>query len=663
MQDPSYWVRHLRHTVRFADGMTTLLEDASRVFVEVGPGRTLSGLARQQPKKLLASTPTMRHPKEACSDVAFLLGTAGRMWLGGARLGWEKLVSGPRRRVPLPSYPFERERYWIEPGKTLAAARSSGPLGKRPESASWFYAHSWKTEGLVPSPPLPASTKWLLLANDSSLSTALSARLPGQVTLVTAGKHFQRLGPQRYTIRTDDASDYDALVQALAQAGELPSRVVHLLGVTAKPPAWAKLARGSELAAFDRELSDFYSSQLFLVQALAQELEELEWVTVATSLFALAGEQATTPAKALLLGPTRVIPREWPRMRARVVDFAPFARNSFQQERLIDELVLELGAGAQQAVVAYRSGTRWVEQVEPTRIDAAPDRAWLQPKAAVLITGGLGGIGFAVATHLARVARARLVLVGRSQLPARDSWDKLLRAGSASESQRLNIEKVRELEALGAEVVVESADVTDLEAMRRVLARARARFGRLAGVVHSAGTLRDAPIALRRGEQGSEVIATKAKGALVLDELLRSSPPDFFVLFSSVSSLLGLPGQVDYTSGNAFLDAFARARSARCPGRTVSIDWNAWQEVGMAVDLVRAQRAGIHVGSHPLLKTFRRAQRPGRALCNGHLARETVAGVGARRARCRCGDSGHRLRRAGPRRARPQIRGASARDP
>ncbi|MBE7384660.1 MAG: SDR family NAD(P)-dependent oxidoreductase [Leptolyngbya sp. SIO1E4] len=117
---PAYWTSHLRQTVRFAEGLQVLLKQPTQVLLEVGPGRTLSTLAKQHPAKqpeqvILTS---LRHPQEKQSDVAFLLNTLGQLWLTGVRVDWSGFYAHEQRhRLPLPTYPFERERYWIDPPK------------------------------------------------------------------------------------------------------------------------------------------------------------------------------------------------------------------------------------------------------------------------------------------------------------------------------------------------------------------------------------------------------------------------------------------------------------------------------------------------------------------------------------------------------------------
>jgi len=128
--DPNYWVRHLRNTIRFSDCIEELLKEPNRVFLEVGPGKTLSTLVRQHPDKtqnhiVLSST---RHPNEQKSDVAHIFNTIGHLWLAGIQVDWPKFYTNERRiRIPLPTYPFDRKRYWLKEKKQIYPV-SSAPL-------------------------------------------------------------------------------------------------------------------------------------------------------------------------------------------------------------------------------------------------------------------------------------------------------------------------------------------------------------------------------------------------------------------------------------------------------------------------------------------------------------------------------------------------------
>ncbi len=194
--DPDYWVRHLRNEVRFRDGIDTILTDTNRVLIEIGPGRTLASLARMAPAKPAAVSATMRHPKEAGADVGFALAAVGRAWEAGVVIDPARLFGDEERhRVPLPTYPFEHQRYWVEPdvaGTTRATPK--GVLRKRPILDEWFSAPSWRRS--VPGPLAErAGTGPVVIIDDGDpLAAALAARLAParRVVSVVLGERFQR---------------------------------------------------------------------------------------------------------------------------------------------------------------------------------------------------------------------------------------------------------------------------------------------------------------------------------------------------------------------------------------------------------------------------------------------------------------------------------------
>jgi acyl transferase domain-containing protein/thioesterase domain-containing protein len=611
--DPTYWVKHLRSTVCFADGLATILEQPGRVLIEVGPGRTLSSLGRQQPRKAVTSLSTLRHPKEEASDVSFLLGTIGKLWLSGVAVDWKGLHDGEhRRRVPLPTYPFERQRFWIERGDAPSAPKERRPsLAKQADLADWFHLPSWRRSILPTSRPQGATKPvYVVFADSVGLAARLVRRLEARVIVtVVPGRAFGRTGEHAYTVAPGERADYDALVADLATRGIMPQRIVHLWAVTAERPAWAVLTRrpSSRLSAFDGGQVFYFYSLLFLAQALAVHTDPIELTIVSSNLQQIAGEAPRCAEKATLLGPCLVIPRELPNVATRSVDVVLPARGSWQEERLLGQLAGELAVPPVDKVCAYRGADRWVQTFEAARLGPA-EASWVRPQGVYLITGGLGGIGLELAEHMAQAAHVKLVLVGRTALPPRSMWGSFLAAHGAEDATSRKILKLEAIEALGSEVMLASANIAEREQMQKVVADVKKRFGAIRGVVHAAGKLDDVLMALRPPEAVSEVIATKVKGALVLDAVLRRTHLDFFVVFSSVSSILGLPGQVDYTAANAFLDAFAQEVAAREGTRAVSINWSAWREVGMAAALsthpARLPALAMQPGVHPLLERW-----------------------------------------------------------
>jgi len=263
---------------------------------------------------------------------------------------------------------------------------------------------------------------------------------------------------------------------------------------------------------------------------------------------------------------------------------------SRQEARLIEHILDELQAAPTDMMAAYRGDYRWVQAHEPVRLAKAPGRPQqLRDKGTYLISGGLGRIGLAFAEYLARAVQARLVLVGRSALPRREGWADWLATRGEEDAASRAIRKVQELERLGAEVLVAQGDVADREQMRQVLTTARQRFGTLHGVIHAAGIvgLQSFHLAREVGQaQADEQFRPKARGLLVLHELLAGEELDFAVLLSSLAGVLGGPGVTAYGAANLFLDAFARAHGRASSIPWMSINWDGWHKERAASGLV-----------------------------------------------------------------------------
>lgn len=590
---PSYWAKHLRQTVRFADGIEELLKEPSRVFLEIGPGQTLGTLAKRHPERtveqvVLSSLP---HAHDRHSDVGFLLNTLGRLWLAGARVDWPAFYAGQSaRRVPLPTYPFERQRYWIEPpGPAGGNTRRPQPLTKKAEIADWFYLPLWKqTPPLAPSRHFTTAREkpcWLIFTDACGIGSRLARQLEeaGQdVTSVSAGEQFDRRGERRYQINPREPADYQALLEELCAGGKRPQLILHLWGVTADDD----LRRVRE-SLEDAQHLGFYSL-LFLAQACgAQKMTERVRIGVVTNgVQEVTGEEKLSPAKATVLGPCRVIPQEYPHIACRSVDVVLPPPGSRHEEKLINLLITELAGEPSGSTVAYRGDHRWEQTFEAVRLDgAAAGTPLLKAGGVYLITGGLGGIGLELAEHLARTIGAKLILTGRSPFPPREEWDRWLAGHTDEDVVSRKIRKLRALEELGAEVLVARADAADVEEMRAVVSRARARFGEIRGVIHAAGIAGGGMIQLKAPEVAASVLAPKVEGTIVLDAIFKDAKLDLLVLCAARTGIVGGVGQADYTAANAFLDAFARDNTKRQPETyTVAIDWGTWQEVGMAVN-------------------------------------------------------------------------------
>ena len=557
--DPEYWARHLRGTVRFADGLAELLREPGRSCLEIGPGNALTTLAREVGAQ--AAIASLPHPNDRRSDLAFAMTALGRLWLAGVEVDWTAFHAGERRlRVPLPTYPFERQKYWVGGNGFLGigSAVERPSLAKRPDPADWLYAPTWKR--VVAPARRETAGPCLLIGAPEGLAERLRA----------AGWEVETAGLEDdFAVRRDE--------------GRTPRTFVHLGGLAGE--------------GYEEVQERGFRSLVRLAQALGESAEPVDLCIVAAGLFDVTGGEELRPERATLLGPARVIPWELPHVACRTVDV--------ELPLDLDALAREILRGAGEKTVALRGGRRWVPDWEPVRLDGeAVQPPRLREDGVYLVTGGLGGVGSEIAKSLARGRRVRLALLGRTPLPPREDWAARM---TADDDVAVRLRRVLALEELGAEVLPLAADVTDRAALERALDEIRRRFGPLRGVVHAAGTAGGVLIQRQTDEDAERALAPRVRGALLLAELLRGEPLDFLALASSLGSLFGEPGQTGLCAAGAFFDAFAQARSRRPGTFTVSIDWDTWREVGMAADirglseeLRRAREQALDTGIAPV---------------------------------------------------------------
>jgi acyl transferase domain-containing protein/acyl carrier protein len=489
---------------------------------------------------------------DAPQSVEDALARLGTLWARGVPVDWEAFYAGEqRRRIELPTYPFERRRYWFDDGKGEQPANS-----RRANVATWFSAASWKRAGAPVSGG--GAGPWLLFADAGDFAGQVAADLERRgetVRFVWPGSAFRRLAEGCFTVRPGERADYDALLCHLQKSQCLPARIAHF---------WMA---GTSAATLDATLEHGFYSLLALAQALGDmAIDACRIDVVTTGLADVTGLETMEPAKAAVLGPCQTIQYEYGHLSARVIDI--------EDRTPAGQVVAELLCGDVEDV-ALRGRYRWKHALEPAPLATAGEPP-LHRRGAYLITGGLGGLGLTLAEHLAQSWQARLVLIGRTGIAPRPEWKHIVKQGTDVAAIR-RIETVRRIEDAGGEALIVEANVCDADAMRRAVDLAVERFGALHGAFHLAGVPGSGLMQLKTREAAARVLAPKVQGMLNLTDALAGQPLDFLLLFSSVVTAAGGgPGQADYCAANAFLDAFARAH-ATDHGRTIALSWGEWQ--------------------------------------------------------------------------------------
>ena len=594
--DPDYWVGHLRNTVLFADDITTLAQESGRVYLEVGPGKALSSLVKMHGQvkadKVLSS---LRHPEDDIGDDAYFLTVLGQLWACGVDVDFDQYWGDvPRQKVVLPSYAFQRSRYFIEPGQGQIETKDD-LLMRLEDTADWSYAPVWtprlaECEIDVESELGDAENhSWLIFTDQGGTGAALAKRLrdAGQdVVTVATGDAFAETGPNSYALAPERGRDgYDALIHSLMSKGRVPDRVVHMWLLTEDESH----RPGSSF--FHRNQEQGLMSLFFLAQAVSDENlpTPLHITAVSSGAVQVRKEALPYPEKSTVLGAVQVIGRELPGVTCALLDVEPPAKKL--RGGLVNKVLEDVMAAPRGQVAAWRGEKRFERSYRKVAMDGA-DMPVFTEGGTYLITGGFGGIGLTLAERMITESRANVVLLARDGLPDRDTWADYLRGHAPHDRVAQRIRAVERLESLGGNVLPLAADVCNVDEMAEAVETARATFGPINGVIHAAGVIDDGPLLAKTSAGIDDVLAPKLHGTQVLEQLFPDGSLDWLVLFASSSTATAPAGQIDYVAANAYLNAYAQSRQ-NDKTRVRAINWGLWAEVGMAAEAVAARQGHV----------------------------------------------------------------------
>nr|WP_197022502.1 type I polyketide synthase [Saccharomonospora piscinae] len=531
-----YWVRHVREAVRFKDSVEWLHGQGVGVFAELGPDGVTTAMTRDSAGEHAVLVATSRQDRP---EPVALLAALGRLHAHGVSPDWTAFFAGTGAvRVELPTYAFERRRYWLD-----------APHRPADKERSWRYRMEWRTPPKIGKPVL--SGHWLVVLPEGAAADDWGAGL-----LASGGAEVS-------TVHLDPAGDRVAAAERLraATGSSEITGVFSLLGLDDRPHSADSSIASLGLAATVR-----------LIQALGDAaIDAPLWCATQGAVATAPGDPVTGPAQAPLWGLGRVAALEYPGRWGGLIDL-PCSYGEVSRDLVVAALA-EAGGEDQFAVREQGLLARRLVRAEPV----APGPEWV-PSGTVLITGGTGALGGHVARRLASAGAEHLLLVSRRGPDAPGAGD-----------------LTEELTELGARVSVVACDIADRESVAGLLA-AIPDADPLTAVVHTAGVVDDGVLESMTPEKIAAVMRPKADAAWHLHELTRHLDLAAFVLYSAMAGAVGSPGQGNYAAANAYLDALAEHRHAEgLPA--LSVSWGWWDGEGMAqldgVDQSRLRRNGL----------------------------------------------------------------------
>ena len=594
IKSPRYWANHLRNTVRFYEGIKELDKLDNAVFIETGPGKTLSSLTAQCTDTGFSHKifNLLKHPKEQVSDDYYFVNALGNLWLTGIEIDWQSYYAGEKHnRVALPTYSFNKQVFESEPAAIkLSEGFLSKGLEKKQDMADWFYIPVWE-QSFIRNQDIsnPVPEKILIFSDGSPMCSMLTGKFNSagcRATVVRSGRAFKQVNKTNYYLSPANEGDYFKLFEELTKSGRVPDIILHTWNVN-----------NTKTLNLPDQLDKTLDSGLYSLINISRSIgknnisKNICIYVITSNIHSITGDENIHPLKAAVLGTVKIIPLEFLNIKCKIIDIPAGSSQNKQSEAVSEQIFYEIKAqNFSDIFIGYRGKNRWVLKYKPIHVEA-PKKSFFREDGTYMITGGFGAMGFSFAEHIAKKYNANLVLISRSSLPDRKDWDRYLNSGEVDDTVKHRISKIRELEQYGSKIMVCKADVSDYRQISKIAQAVEKKFGNVNGILHTAGLADYAGIIqLRTKKQTEEILAPKVKGTLVLDKFFSGKNLEFFVCFSSSGNQLFHVkfGQVGYVAANEFLDAFSHYKTNIVSGTVYkTINWADWYEAGISVEAVK----------------------------------------------------------------------------
>lgn len=450
-------------------------------------------------------------------------------------------------------------------------------LGNANTIPDWFYRQVWKPKSPVTFNSSLSLINPTLVFLDSFglgayLCQILSQHNQPYIT-VSSGEDFRQISCDHYIISPGKVDHYRLLLESLAANNIVIRQILHL---------WTYdeyIGEAKSLEALEQAQEQGIYSLLFLIQALAKVQNSdhsIQLLFISSHIQSVSSTDSIAYEKSTVLGLLKTIPQELPWLNCRHIDL-PFEKVETNGAYILQELQVP----SKEREVAYRNEQRFVPRLEKVSLQSEPKHPIpFKQGGTYLLSGGLGGVGIQIAQYLLKYYQARLLLVGRTPLPEKSTWNTHLEKEDAI-SQR--IKAYQELEQLGGEVIYETVDICDLKQLLTIVEKAEARWEKnLDGVIHLAGTFHEQLVLEETQENLAAVLRPKLLGSWALHQLIKDNADSIFINFSSLHGFFGSTAVGAYAAANSFLDRFSHYQKYESGLQSHCLVWSMWDETGMS---------------------------------------------------------------------------------
>lgn len=559
---PKYWLKHLRETVNFSNGLDFLIKENNTLYIEIGSSKTLTSFLKQNKhyNSDIVSTSVLKHPKEEVDDISFLLSALGLLWAKGVDVKWNEYYFGEyRNKVSAPGYSFDKVAFpsRVNPIQKFIESSQFGINNIVSENyLEWIYEEGWKE--IRSDASKNKSFDWTVcFLSETEFAEKLMNELISEnknTVFVKPRLDYLKLDENTIFINPSNIEDYQKLLSDISEKLDGTGRIIH---------AWCVGANERGLGDNKYSMEDLGYFSLLNIARSFGEMKNLNYFHLdflVNDLFIVNGNEKISSIKATALGALKVIPKEYENIYSRCIEFLI---GDFEKDPLyVNNLFSKLKKPIVETTIALRGSKIWKPFYEKVR----PDKELLEDKITMnglyVITGAYGGMGKILSDMLVNDYNADLILIGRG------------------------VENTNMMEKLRKEnnsIYYIQDDLSDLSRLKEKVDSLMTDSNKaLNGIFHAAGLGDYSGLITKRMKKDcQDIFLPKINGTYNLFNAFKSYSPDFIILCSSVASSLAPFGQVAYVAANLYQNFFAHEHNSKT--KVVSIQFCAWKEIGMAI--------------------------------------------------------------------------------
>ena len=576
--DAEYWANHLRNCVKFSDSVSTILETKKSVLIEIGPGNTISSLLNSNEQKLNTHyvINTIRHIKNNTNDCSFFYSALSKLWTLGIKIDWNILYSeSNNRRVSLPGYSFDRQRYWIDSDVNPEIHNQlAKTIAKKEDIDNWFYLPRW--EQLITKDTTLDNIEnniFLLFIDRENYYKYLLTFLENngcEYLLVESGDNLDLSNLNKSIIRPHVPEDYISLFKQLKGTNKIPSKVFHLWNIS-------KEEKSSEYY-----IQNGYYSLLYTIQSiLSNKIDSnLEIISLTYNLYDIYGNKPITAEKSTILGLVNVANQELVNIRCSSIDIELPVNSDHDMKNQIKTMFNYLyNPDRIHNTVALKNRKIWYKDYVQMSLDNKDNL--IRNNGVYLITGGLGQIGLLLTKYLCETYSVQVILVNRSVFPDESEWDEILIASDKSDQKtHERIQVLKSIKEKGGKVIIKNEiDISDYELFNSAVQEIEQKH-LINGVFHTAGVTANhiiySTIENTSQENSNSQFNAKVVGSQNINKIFNDRDIDFCFMTSSLAANLGGIGFSAYSAANTFMDYFVEQLNKESSFPWQSVNFDGW---------------------------------------------------------------------------------------